>query len=54
MTIGELVLALKAASEKGELGLSTPVFCSPPGSDEILAISRVDVDDEGDCKISLA
>ena len=54
MTIADLVLALKAAAETSDLGLETPVFCVAPGSDEVLAVADVAVDDEGDCMISLA
>lgn len=53
MTIAELVLALKRAAEASPLGLETPVFCDGKASDEVLAINRVEIDDEGDCMISL-
>ena len=53
MTIAELVLALKQAAERSELGLETPVFCTAPGAEEILAVSQVEMDDEGDCVITL-
>ncbi len=53
MTIAELVLALKHAAEASPLGLETPVFCDGKASDEVLAIARVEIDDEGDCMISL-
>ena len=54
MTIGELVRALKAAAETSELGLETPVFCTALGSDAMLLVAEVAVDDEGDCMTLLA
>lgn len=53
MTIAELVLALKRAAERSGLGLETQVYAQAPSSEEVLAVSKIEVDDEGDCMLTL-
>jgi len=41
------------AAESSPLGLQTPVFCDGKASEDVQAIARVEIDDEGDCMITL-